>query len=69
MVIKEVTIGMRFTEEQYEEIEEIAKDFDTTDSEIIEFIVTSGLVKKIDDDDFIQLVRDEFFKDSTGLDF
>lgn len=69
MVIKEVTIGMRFTEEQYEEIKEIARDFDTIDDEIVEFIATSGLLKKIDDDDFIQLVRDEFFKDSTGLDF
>lgn len=69
LITKEVTIGIRFTEEQYEEIEEIARDFDTTDGEIIEFIVTSGLLKKIDDDDFIQLVRDEFFKDSTGLDF
>lgn len=69
MVIKEVTIGIRFTEEQYEEIEEIARDLDTTDGEIIEFIVTSGLLKKIDDDNFIQIVRDEFFKDSAGLDF
>lgn len=69
LITKEVTIGIRFTEEQYEEIEEIARDFDTTDGEIIEFIVTSGLLKKIDDDNFIQLVRDEFFKDSTGLDF
>lgn len=69
LITKEVTIGMRFTEEQYEEIKEIARDFDTYSDEIVEFIATSGLLKKIDDDNFIQLVRDEFFKDSTGLDF
>lgn len=69
MVTKSVTIMIKFTQEQIKKIGEISIEMDTNDEELISFIATSGLLSNIEDDDFMEQVRDKFFSDSLGLDY
>lgn len=61
--VEEKSTNLKFSDEKYEALREIAIDVDCTIAEIINCIVDNNLIDKIDDENFKQLVIDAYYSD------
>lgn len=61
--IEEKTITLKFDEEKYQALREIAIEIDDTIEEVIRCIVDYDLLDKLDNKDFKQLVIDSYYSE------
>lgn len=61
--IEEKTITLKFDEEKYQGLREIAIELDDTIEEVIRCIVDYELLNKLDSKDFKQLVIDTYYSE------
>lgn len=61
--VEEKSTKLKFSDEKYEKLREIAIEVDDTIEEIIELILEKDLIEKIDDENFKQLVIDAYYSD------
>ncbi|WP_300857099.1 hypothetical protein [uncultured Clostridium sp.] len=59
--VKEKSLTLKFDEEKYEELREIAIEVDDTIHEVIRCIVENNLLDKLDDENLKQLVIDAYY--------
>lgn len=59
--VKEKSVTLKFDEEKYEELREIAIEVDDTIHEVIRCIVENNLLDKLDDENLKQLVIEAYY--------